>query len=407
VNISYNIIRQNGSIGVAGPGGAGAGVSIAVGTDNYRITDNYVCGNFSLGEGGGIGHFGLSDGGRIERNTIVMNQSFDQAQNVSGGGVFIGGEMAVDQGLTYGAGDVVIDSNLIQGNQAGAGHGGGVRLQNINGEDVVNATAPGQMFSVNMRNNIIVNNVAGWSGAGVSMVDALRVIMVNNTIAHNDTTSTVGGLINVIGNVNSSDPQPSGVVAEMNSIALNAAVTAKGTNAWNTYKNNLFSNPTVHNNIIWQNRSFSYLADATGPRLMPELNQATVGECAGGANFMDIAVLGRPDLSLTNVRRSVLTSSAGMHISNVSGDPAFVSDYCNGARWGAGPLNVHPTLDEGGAAWIDVRFGPLNVMGDYHISSGSPAIDLATAGAPINDIDGEVRPNGDNSDSGADEYYAP
>jgi hypothetical protein len=134
---------------------------------------------------------------------------------------------------------------------------------------------------------------------------------------------------------------------------------------------------------------------------MPELNQ---GEC--GTNAWDIGVLGRDDLSLTRVRRSVLTDTTGAHISNVSGNPAFVGDYCNGARWGAGPMNVHPTVDEGGAAWISVRFGPLNVQGDYHIGDSSSAIDLATAGAPSHDIDGEARPNGADSDSGADEYYA-
>ena len=159
VRIENNIVRLNGSIGVAGPGGAGGGVSIAMGTDNYSISDNYICGNISLGNGGVIGHCGLSDGGLIELNTIVLNQSFDQAQNVSGGGVFIGGEPANGQALTYGAGNVTISGNLIQGNHAEAGHGGGVRLQNINGADVVNADTPDQMFKVTMQNNTIVNNI--------------------------------------------------------------------------------------------------------------------------------------------------------------------------------------------------------------------------------------------------------
>ena len=353
VHISYNIVRQNGSIGVAGPGGAGAGVSVAAGTDNYRITDNYVCGNFSLGNGGGIGHFGLSDNGRIMRNSIVLNQTFDQAQNVSGGGVFIAGEPANGQALTYGAGDVIIGNNLIQGNQAGAGHGGGIRLQNINGADVVNTNNPNRMFKVTMRNNVIVNNVAGWSGAGVSIVDALRVDVLNNTIAHNDSTATVGGLINVTAGVNSSVAQPSGLVTELNSPAMNAAISAKTGGAWNSYKANQFSNPVISNNIIGRNRSFSYLADTNGARLVPELSPATVGECANGAVFWDTAVL-ETALSLT--------------MTGTNTNPVFVDDYCNGERWGAGPMNVHPTVDEGGAAWIDVRYGPLDVRGDYSVA---------------------------------------
>jgi len=357
VHISYNIIRQNGSIGVAGPGGAGAGVSIAAGADNYRITDNYVCGNFSLGNGGGIGHYGLSDNGRIERNSIVLNQTFDQAQNVSGGGIFIGGEPANGQALTYGAGDVFISNNLIQGNQAGSGHGGGIRLQNINGADVANANRFNQIFRARIFDNVIVNNVAEWSGGGISMVDALRVVLRRNTISHNDSTATVGNLINVTGTVNSSNKQPAGLVSELNSPGLEAAVQAKTHNSWNNRKAG-FSSPVIRDNIITQNRSFNYYADINvGPELQPALNPTATGSCDGGtAEYWDVAVL---DSGLT----------LNVHGSNTTGtDPAFVEPYCNGARWGAGPINVHPTVDEGGADWIDVRYGPLDVRGNYSVA---------------------------------------
>jgi len=48
-------------------------------------------------------------------------------------------------------------------------------------------------------NNIIANNVAGWDGAGISLVDALAVNIVNNTIASNDTTASSGVLFNTLG----------------------------------------------------------------------------------------------------------------------------------------------------------------------------------------------------------------
>ena len=410
VIIDHNIIRQNGSVGVAGPGGAGAGVAIAMGSDRYRIEDNYVCGNFSLGDGGGIGHFGLSNAGSIKRNTIVLNQSFDQAQNTSGGGIFVGGEPANGQALTYGAGTVTIDDNLISRNHAAAGHGGGIRLQNINGLDLVNANVPNNMYRVTMRNNIIANNVAGWSGGGVSLVDALDVRITNNTIAHNDSTATVGNLITVNDIDNISVAQPAGLVTELNSPALNAAIDAKGVdtvNQWNNVTGYRYSNPRVNNNIIWKNRSFYYQADAAnGPRLMPELIPTVAGECAPGANFWDIGVLDTGNI-LTRVTRSVLTDATGYQARNnnsVGNDPVFLAESCNGARWGAGKLDVHPTVDEGGAAWIDVRFGPLDVSGDYHIGATSSAISLAVTGLNW-DIDGDARPNGVD-DSGADEYYA-
>ena len=37
---------------------------------------------------------------------------------------------------------------------------------------------------------MIVDNIAGYAGGGVSLVDALRVNAINNTIANNDSTAT-------------------------------------------------------------------------------------------------------------------------------------------------------------------------------------------------------------------------
>ena len=108
---------------------------MSTGTDNYAVSRNFVCGNFSLGDGGGIGHLGLSNNGRIEFNQILFNQSFNPGVNRSGGGIMIAGEPSA-AGLTLGAGNVTVDANLIQGNQAGSGHGGGIRTQSVNGRDV-------------------------------------------------------------------------------------------------------------------------------------------------------------------------------------------------------------------------------------------------------------------------------
>ncbi len=44
--------------------------------------------------------------------------------------------------------------------------------------------------TVTLTNNIIADNVAGAAAGGVSIVDALRVTAVNNTIAFNDSTAT-------------------------------------------------------------------------------------------------------------------------------------------------------------------------------------------------------------------------
>jgi len=373
VKIAYNIVRQNGSVGVAGAGGVGGGVSIMAGADGYQVSDNFVCGNFTLGDGAGVGHYGLSQGGLIENNTIVMNQSFEQTFSVDGGGIFIGGEPASipltgGELITPGAGSVNIIGNLIQGNHAGAGSGGGIRLQFVNGADAVTATLPGDMDQVTIDGNTIVNNVAGNSGAGVSMIDALSVSMTGNTIAHNDSTATVGGLISVVGGVNSSVAQPSGVVAEVNSptaagvTGLYDVIAAKPDATWGSYKAEQYSNPSIMGGQIWENRSFSYHAGAAAPHdtphLDPMLSQATVGACDAGADYWDLAVL----------NTAIVLTTSGTVLTGDAGFGGFTNAYCNGGRTVPGPIEVFPAVDEAGATWIDVRFGPLSVFGDYSLA---------------------------------------
>ena len=90
------------------------------------------------------------------------------------------------------------------GQRGRSGSGGGLRLQTINGTEVVNfpdgrtttgrAGHPSRWNTVKVTNNIIANNVAGWDGGGVSLQDALAVNFVNNTIVSNDSTASSGVL---------------------------------------------------------------------------------------------------------------------------------------------------------------------------------------------------------------------
>ena len=73
IAIHHNHITQNGGLG-----GAGGGLSLYTGTDFYDVMDNHICGNFTQGDGGGIGHLGLSLNGLILDNEIYFNQSFNQ-----------------------------------------------------------------------------------------------------------------------------------------------------------------------------------------------------------------------------------------------------------------------------------------------------------------------------------------
>ena len=360
VDIHNNAVTQNAAFD-----GAGAGISLATGSDHYNVSSNLVCGNFTQGDGAGIGHLGISNMGQIIDNTIVFNQSFFQGAPRHGGGIFVGGEPValaeVDGPLTRGAGEVKIQGNLIKGNHAAAGQGGGIRAQFVNGQEVIDTAAnngrarPGQWFRLQVFDNTIVNNVSGGAGGGISLQDVARSTITGNTIAHNDSTATISDTF-VNGLDQPSAAQIAGIVSAPHSVELTTAIPSQN----NTNDLRLFSNPTMDDNVIWQNRSFYYDASSGTAVLEPQLSQGTVGACDTGAVYDDLGVLGDNAFAL-DPGNSILTGDA------FSG---FAAPYCNGGRTlvGApGPILPFPALDEGGATWIDVRFGPITSIGDYTI----------------------------------------
>ena len=407
IRISNNHLTQNSSLG-----GAGGGVSLYTGAYAYQVTRNFICGNFTLGEGAGVGHRGLSDNGRIANNRIMFNQSFNQGTTVSGGGILVSGGAPINGpgSLTPGSGDVLISSNLIQGNLAGAGDGGGIRTSRVNGVDVdANANQPNNWYRVNVFNNLIVNNVAALAGGAISMQDTARINILENTITNNDSTGTAGEAFTP-GSPNQSNPQPAGIVSRAHSADLAAAFGNTARVA--PYK--VFSNPFLVNNIIRHNRSFYFVVDNTQDPpfygLMPDVQ-------AGSAPvYWDLWVLGTPVQMFMNPLYSILTDTTGYGATNFSADPLFVDEYLNGARNQVldpeitTAIQAAPAFDEGGN-FIDVRFGPLTATGNYHLGVGSPAVDRANAAlnslypALQFDYDGQVRPNGVAPDIGADELY--
>ncbi len=369
VTIQGNQILKNG--GVKGAGG----VAIFAGANGYRILDNLIIGNFCRNNGGGIGHQGVSDGGMIARNTILNNEVFyGIAVGGDGGGIYIGGANAV-AGLSDGAGSVSIDANLIQGNLAGSGNGGGIALNGVNGADVAASSNPNDWYTINIFNNIIVNNVAGYAGGGMALSDAARVRIIHNTVAHNDSTATSKSAFPP-GATNSA-PQGAGIVA----FAHRAPLAEES--------GQTFSNPTLYDSILWRNRSFYYNSGMQD--VAPNPSQP----------YHDLAVSGAA--GQMDPRACVLTSVSGYHSSNIADDPRLSDAYTN-------ELMAAAVIDEAGNN-ISVRFEPTGARGNYHIMTNSPAINAAEASfltqfsALRGDIDSEYRPNGSLPDIGADESY--
>ncbi len=411
IRIHHNHIEENGGLG-----GAGGGISLCTGTDYYQVTDNVICGNFNVGSGGGIGHLGKSLDGLIAHNLIIFNQSFDQGTNPSGGGIYIsGGASPGAAGLTPGSGSVTIDGNIIQGNQAGAGDGGGISAQFINGQDVVNAAGNARnWYYLNIVNNIIANNMTGLAGGGIALQDAAKVNIINNTIAHNDSTATAG-LAFAAGNPNASEKQPAGVVSRSHSAALTQAMG--GSPRLSIYAK--FSNPTLVNNIIYKNRSFYFQVNPGGSPAFDLLPLPTA------PYFWDLGVLGTAQPAKLSPGYCDLTSRAGYEslVGNITQDPLFVAQYFNGTPNQTiqeveytTAIDVQPAFDEGGN-YIDVHFSPLTrynpanglLLGDYHLRTTSPLLGLGTKGIVASDsrlakdIDGDARSDTKAVDMGADQ----
>lgn len=398
-SIHHNEIVQNGNTAAAVAGGGG-GISLFNGADGYRVTDNFICGNFSTGDGGGIAHIGLhgtTDLGlripTIERNMILFNQSFNQGTNPNGGGLAITGlqSLVANTGISAGTGSVLVNANTFQGNLAGAGDGGAISLYGINGSDATGANP----YRIDIVNNVIDNNVAGVAGGGIALQDAVNVRIVNNTIVHNDSTAT-GSRAATPGNPNQTTPQPgAGIAARTHSPALVTQIGANNLTS-NGLPQRFFSNPLILNTIARENRMFYWAINPNADPTTCALNtsaQTCYGlvpnVAAGDAPvFSDLAVIGGAYQLTANY--SVLTPTSVSPVAganNLTSDPQLRCSYDNGGRDAVIQMVENTTtvqtagaFDEGGN-FIDVRYGPLTLnnpvtgapYGDHRILDGSPA----------------------------------
>jgi Big-like domain-containing protein/multicopper oxidase len=377
VHVHHNQIINNASIGDAlfsgTPSGAG-GVSVSAGGDNYEIDHNWVAGNLTSGNGGGIAHMGVSFNGNIHHNVVMFNEANNATLEVDGGGIVIMGaqedrtflngqecgstnDLDCPPGMGDGTGPGLrIDSNLILGNGAAFGSGGGLRLQQTNGTEVAAfATHPDPdrrlnwgWYDVAVTNNIIVNNLAGWDGGGVSLQDSLKTSFINNTVASNDTTASAGVLFKTLGAIDAAAPppgclptpdptqpqdpscmgtnaphipQPAGLVTMQNTPNMisqtpNGLVCPAGfgygdpnSDSQGSRTNGrcvLVGLPKMVNDLFWQNRAFHVeivddqgnpIAGTSTPNgpglrsqqnivaLLPTLNQTATGQCVSPAGM--------------------------------------------------------------------------------------------------------------------------
>jgi hypothetical protein len=400
VNVHNNMVVDNSSMGdelfSATPAGAG-GVNFCTGSDYYKFNNNWVCGNLGTGDGGGFAQLGFSYSADIEHNSFLFNQSTNPTIPTNGGAMVIMGAPDVDPtcgattdqdcvpplgsvGPSDGTGPhTVINANLFVGNQAESGSGGAIALQHINGADVVSfPLLPIVWNDVTITNNIITNNVAGWDGGGISLIDALDVNIVNNTIVSNDSTASAGPLFDTIGAPlasthgtnchntagTASCPQPAGLVTEPNSSVLIANLPAIVICPLNHFAGGILaaingtcrhiSYPELYNDMIWQNRSFYIGVSGPATGVTNQQNQVTLFNAFGST-----AAPSQPQVDATTANGN------GTIITGGTGACTTASYWDIGVRSDTSPTGGNH-LNTGGT---DFRLGPqysfLTDAGDY------------------------------------------
>jgi hypothetical protein len=228
-------------------------------------------------------------------------------------------------------------------------------------------------FPMNVRNNIVVNNVSTHESGGVSLNDAPNVRFYNNTIMKDLTTATAvtsNGL-----------PAPAGLSNSANSVQLQATLPGGSP---------VFSNPLLFNDIFWDNRA--------GTR---GFGTAT-GLSDGDANVWDLGVADGAGTLSPTYSFVQIGDGSGLLDPLTPADSIVSSSYnidVTFACWRTTPNFV--------GAILTTASTPPVLQGDYHLSgTGSPAYDAGTVSkavpvyqqlpstypAPLFDFDNESRP---------------
>ena len=397
--VDHNRISQNGSL----HSGAG-GIALYTGADNYSITNNFICGNFSANYGGGIGHLGLSLNGVIVGNKIVSNESFDE-----GGGIHVGGEnLNGAESLSPGAGSVLIRKNLILGNKSG-GDGGGIRSRRFNGQDVnANPADQTSWYALDILDNMIANNSSAHIGGGIALDDTVVSHIIGNTIANNDSTSTSSDSFGPCvegqpvgqtcpapeafrGGITTTEPSVAGIASQGHSSGLFDALLQSGSYCEQNPADSLcmpFSNPRIYDDIVWKNRSFYWDASARSGlgAILQDPDRPT----------WDFGVYGTGNADVLSPSFSLITDNIGIQPDDtnvVGADPLLVAPY----------LNIYQASSKGAALgnFVVATFHPNGIRGDYHIQAGSPALRAGSIIPPGTDADYDGTPRVSPVDIGA------
>jgi hypothetical protein len=293
---------------------------------------------FTIRNGNASASFLEGGGVRIADSspTITGNVISDNRAGSAGGGIGIHG------------GSPLIQNNVIRNNGQTNGYSGG---PGGGGISIVSVSSP-QIISNEISNN-------SWSsGGGLSLFSAGSPTIQNNVISNNSANSQGGGFYIV----NQSDAD-----IVQNLIIGNTSPKGAGMYWLVPYG---ARGPFVTNNTFSANNGSGIFADGFDGQTKVTNNVIV------GAVGQTAVMCGNFDSSIPIFRTNDAFSTSGVGFGGL----------CAGQAGTNGNISVDPKFVNAGS-------------GNYHLQTGSPAIDIGTsAGAPAADLDGVSRPLDGNGD---------
>ncbi len=343
----------------------GGRVLYIAGNISPTIAGLRLTGGNAVGLGGGICRSCDAGGGVYVLNATAVIRNNWIFSNSSGLGCGSGA------GLYLNYSNATLSGNMVMSNTAG--NGGGLYL------NLSNATIKG---------NIVTANIAS-SGGGLYL-DFSNATLNGNTIMAN-TAASGGGLYLAGGNTTLRD----------NMVMSNSAGIGGGLALY-------FDDSMLINNIVVGNQGDGITIVAGSPRLL----HTTIAHNGGGGGSgifitnSDPCGEGCDPSSTVALTDTILVSqSVGITVTSGGNTAALEAtlwgsgDWANGVNWGGDGKIVIGTVNVfGDPGFVDPA------AGNYHIGSGSAAINAGVSAGVLTDIDNQPRPS-NAPDLGADEYW--
>jgi len=335
--VSNNRFSENG----AGSFESGGGAFIDAFTGSILFQDNVLVENVAY-YGGGCAIDAYNATVEVTGNTVS-----DNTAATAGGGLV----------ATNDYGDTLLDGNLVTGNKAISGSGGG-----ISAGSVVLAGSTYVGGQVTLQNNTIRQNHSGGVGGGAAIGNSLDVLAINNLVADNTTYGDGGGL---------SVASRAGVVTLVNNTlarneGLNTGPQGGGLSIELGDNYDATADARLYNNIVYGNlidREYADIALENHPNLTQVYGTVT----AYNNDYVWLA-------------QDVLSYTVDLD-GNIHADPFFADPYAGNYRLTTGS----PCLDAGDDAAPDLptldRAGQPRI-GGAQVDMGAYEGALATTPAP-------------------------